>query len=84
MANKNATVFRKLSGEDIKTKRHLLGYTQDEIATFCGLSRQTIANIESGRVAKTSSVYLITACLERLYDRCKNKSIRKAIDVLGI
>ena len=77
-------VFKTYTNEQLKMKRRLLGYSQNDIAVLCGVTSETIRNVESGRTNKASNYYLIGACLEKLALRCTDKSVLDALYVLDI
>lgn len=40
-----------MKGKELKTKRQLIGLTQEELALRVGVTKQTISNAESGYVS---------------------------------
>lgn len=51
-------------GEGIKSKRVLIGLTQEELAAKSGVSVRTIRSIEGGKAARASSVRALSAALD--------------------
>jgi transcriptional regulator with XRE-family HTH domain len=57
---------RKLLGERLRTSREYLGFSQDQAATFMGISRSALSLIETGQ-RKVDALELKK--LARLYER---------------
>lgn len=68
MANEQ-TNYRKCLGNNIKKKRHQLGWTQQDLAARCGLFRSYLSRIESGTANPTLTV-LVRLAAELDEDIC--------------
>ncbi len=58
--------FEKYNQESFKVIRQVLNYTQQQIADICGMSRQTIHNVENNKNATLPTITLIGICLDRI------------------
>ena len=56
--------FKKYDPKTFKTKRLLCGLTMQELADICRINRQTVGNIEHGRVESGASVTLVGLALD--------------------
>jgi transcriptional regulator with XRE-family HTH domain len=61
--------YRKCLGNNIKKKRHHLGWTQGDLAGRCGLYRSYLSHIESGTANPTLMV-LVRIAAELDEDIC--------------
>lgn len=68
MANETPN-YRKCLGNNIKKKRHLLGWTQGDLAGRCGLYRSYLSRIEGGTANPTLTV-LVRIAAELEEDIC--------------
>lgn len=75
-------VFKDYNPAYFKAKRRLLGYRNVDISNLCGLTRQTISNIETNRIPSKTTTLIIGICLDRLAERCEDEAIRKAYEAL--
>lgn len=66
-------IFKQYDPKLFRTKRIVLKMTINEVAEACGITRQTVSNIEHGRTYSGSSVTLIGVCLDII---AKEKGIK--------
>lgn len=61
----NAAKFNELLGKTLRVLRNSKGWTQQEFAVLTGLSRGTIANMETGRQAMSAhQAFLLASTLD--------------------
>jgi len=65
--------------DNLPLLRKKLNYTQDDLAEMAGVSRSTIANIESHRNPMTWNMFLALLLLFT-----KNKEVDKFLNIMGI
>ena len=60
----------------LRPKRILLSLSTGELSEHCGLTRQTIRNIEKGRSKNPSTILLIGLVLDILAECSENETIK--------
>lgn len=62
-------IFKEYDAETFRTKRQILKVNMEDLANICGLTRQTISNVETGESRKKSTVLLIGIALDKIYEQ---------------